>query len=339
MKPFLNAEDNWDEAMFQSFRDGRASGVREGSGVQVFRNGCELTGGFVNQQAEGNCSLSFPDGSVFRGTFGQSRFIQGDISYCKEVRVRCVVGFAPRTDNEYLKEFDVCFESGWRVVGKSSDACTVESAALYSPQAARVAVFNGDKLKFEIGRDRFLIVTKSWLYEGQVMPPDTKDSKASSNIQFGANGTQLWIKGFGYFRIRSEGPQTRKSILRIYKNVCFFRESLFRGGAQLASITSYPSGIFFVCRDDPHCGILFFHDHHGPARFPCVMQDSVVFEGKLLLALPDPVEVGFLKNNLGSLEFHLNSQPLTFALFRHFLHQLPRERAPIASRTSFSPRP
>lgn len=269
---FLKSKTN------QTYRNSEGQIVTEGT--LIFRNGSEYEGELVNGRIEGRGRLRFPEGSVVIGQFKDNTLLKGKIMFGDHSSLECEVFSDPLTNEEYLKQFVVTLKSGWMVRGMCAQGGTIAHAEILSSQGQIVKNFEGDKMKFPhpLRKGLVIIITRTWIYEGFIVQPS--DSAQSESIQFLNSGTQVWMKGFGYLKLELREGRLVKQLLRIYKKLCFFRETVLIDNQLVCSATSYANGCFFLTGAEPSSGRLLVPLPLGSFRpFSCKLQDPIVVKG------------------------------------------------------------
>lgn len=262
----------------QAYRNSEGHFVSEGT--LIFQNGAEYEGQLVDGRIEGRGRLRFPEGSIVAGEFKNNTFLQGKITFGEHSSLECEVFSDPLTNEEYLKQFVVTLKSGWMVRGACAEGGTISHAEILNSQGEFVKNFEGEKMKFPHPQKKGLviIITRTWIYEGFIVQPS--DSAQSESIQFLNSGTQVWMKGFGYLRLELREGRLTKQLLRIYKKLCFFRETVLIDNHLVCSATSYANGCFFLTAAEPSSGRLLVPLRHGSFRqFTCKLQDPIVVKG------------------------------------------------------------
>lgn len=268
--------------------------ARSGQGVQTFENGVVYSGSFYQDRCHGFGTLLLPDRSVIRGTFINNRFVSGTITYFDSVSILCTMREKQNSNDDFLLHFEVTFESKFVVVGESKKGGNILSAEVRSPTGEVVAHFNGLRVKFRLGGGereevpKYIVVTRTWVYEGTLREQSYREGIKGSladTVEFGDEGVQIWTKGLGYLRIQPKGQLVCKSLLRIFRKMCVFRETLFKGQENFCSSTCFPNGMIFVTKDEFEKGVLIFPNGSNQfLRLGCFLTDVLSFEGYLIVA-------------------------------------------------------
>lgn len=248
-------------------------------GERTYDNGAVYKGEFLEESVDGSGKLEFPDGTVIEGRFAKDRFIEGEVRYFGVIKVKCRIGFSERTQDDFMEEFCFRLASGYCVRGSCRSGGNINLAEVFDRRGNLLAVFEGKRVKVEVEGSPGLtiVVTRTWVYEGLIREgtPDT--------VEFGDRGTQLWTKGFGYFRIAPSRGGLTKCLLRVFKRLCVYREVVIVGSAQICSLTCYADGTFYLTSDNPNSGILASLGKQGEVlKINCRLDDVIAVEGLVL---------------------------------------------------------
>lgn len=252
------------------------------AGERVFENGAEYRGEFVNGRIEGEGALRLPEGTVIRGRFEDNRFVEGVALYFGEVRVDCRVRQTPKSDDVFLESFRFCLPSGHCVVGTCKGTGNVHRADVLDPRGALRGRFTGARVTLPVPQrpGHVLIVTRTWVYEGLVQDHAESQAKHPDSIEFGAEGVQLWTKGFGYLRLLPRADLVAKQLLRAHRRLFLFREVVWAGHRAVCSASAYADGLFFLSGADLCVGVLAGMRPDGRiATVPCALRDAISLDG------------------------------------------------------------
>lgn len=270
-------------------------------GTKYFSNGAQLSGLFhqgysgnfqplggqgqsesADYFIDGEGTLSLPDDSSFKGFFERNSFVRGTVTYFGKVSIKATFkAIEDGGDREALDDFLLTFEGGWTVKGKTDPLGVLESAQVRNFQGHLVGVFEGKKLKLEPVGGFFLVITRSWVYAGELRQYMLPCGRLSEAIEFGENGVQIWVKGFGYFRLEEKAGRQVKTLLRIYKGVSVFRESV--EGEAGVEVTVFGCGFIFAKKRDRERGsLIVLRGGTVPLCFDAELRDPVVVNGRLL---------------------------------------------------------
>lgn len=258
-------------------------------GERIYDNGATYTGDFSGGAVDGQGKLVLPEGTVLKGTFRNNRFVEGEIVYFNQVKVECQVGFNEKSDDDYLKNFCFHLGCGYKVTGTCKVGGNIQVADVLDREGNLVSRFSGHRVKLPVWElpGTLIIVTRTWVYEGLIQASSQKHSQGGKNpesIEFGSQGTQIWTKGFGYFRIEPKGEAIAKRLLRVYKKLCFYREIVSHQNDTQCSMTCYANGLFFLTGNDSNRGRLAILRQNGSlASFQCTLQDVIAVDGYIEL--------------------------------------------------------
>lgn len=209
-----------------------ATGHRGGGvavGERVFDNGVVYRGEFARGRAQGEGALHLPEGTVFRGRFEDDLFVRGVVTYFGAVRVECSVRRCDR--DACLEDFTFFLPSGLRVIGACGPAGHILRATVLDANGVVCGRFSGPRLTLPVPHrtGHVLIISRTWVYEGRMQDRAESRTRQPDGVEFGAEGVQLWTRGFGYLRLVPRADMVAKQLLRIYRRLFLFRESLARG--------------------------------------------------------------------------------------------------------------
>lgn len=272
-----------------SLRNSSRIGSRSGKGSQTFENGFEYSGAFSEDQCHGFGTLSLPDLTTIRGTFVNNRFVSGTITYFNAVSVVCTMKTKQNSSDDFMLRFEILFPSKFSVIGDSKKGGNILKAEIRDQRGEVVASFKGLRVKFPLPSDpshpeaKYIVITRTWVYEGNLSdkPPIEREKGGSTDtVEFGNEGVQIWTKGLGYLRIVPGKELMSKNLLRIYRNMCVYRETVFRKEENFCSATCFPNGMIFITKESFESGVLLFPKSQGPTlQLGCFLNDVVSFEG------------------------------------------------------------
>lgn len=300
-----------------------AAKVSEG-GEYVYNNGTNVFGVVGPQGLEGSCRLEFPEGSCLEGVFQDGSILSAEAKYPPGVKVTAQFSQLSQTKESYLKNFLVCFESGWTVKGNCSQDGEVESAKVFSPAGRLEAETRGLPLKHKVSDspETFIVISSIWVYEGGLVAESREDLRDGSTV-FEGCGVQIWMRGIGYHRFETANGLVKKTIFRYSRNLELFREAIYCNNTLVKSLSCYGNGVMFATKGDYFSGELIFLLPNNQVRgFECQMDEYWFLKSGVLFPGGDPEKaaVTFRRKNR-RLVFCFDGAELDFAEFVQILQQ------------------
>lgn len=284
---------------------------------KYFRNGVHSVGQFSPDGLEGAGEVFFPEGTYIRGVFEHSSLRRAIVEYSRGVHAKFDLKTGANVE-EALDSFEFVFLDRAVVRGRTNEKGNIDSALVIDFQGRVLGEARPEataKQRFRLFDGEEVVVSKSWIYVGQVREQASAKVKSKNAVEFGDRGEQVWVKGLGYFSIVSQGGLIKKSFFRIYKAICLFREMVFKNEKQIFSTNCYPNGFFFVTKEDPHHGIAFIVNRNLKQMFQCRMDDFMLCEGKIRTLGEPLLEFQMIKTVDGLLIFQNQCEELNFVEF------------------------
>ena len=169
MKQLTRFAENYSMSDFLSLSGSTEMGMRNGKGLQKFKDGCIFIGKWVDNKPHGHGQLVFPDGTTLTGNFengsikfGRLKHLRG-LSYIGEFHT---VGFK----SEGFKKGRVEFSNGDYFLGEWSDSTLgIIRGTFYGQKDQSVKKFEIESRLVIYDSDCFgKIIERDFIYEGQI---------------------------------------------------------------------------------------------------------------------------------------------------------------------------
>lgn len=281
MDQFIRNKDNSDAQ--KSLKLQQAVGEEDFTELTL-NNGTTIRGRLSLNGLQGQCEITFPEGSLLQGEFEAGLLQSASTFYAPGINVKASFFSERVTLESFMTKFIAQFPSGYQIEASVSNEGVLKHAVIFDGSGQLVAKSTASQIELDIteaGGQR-LLVTKRWIYEGKVSEINDNLSKKSTLC---GPGTQLWYTGVGYHQIENVGRLTRKSILRFNRNLELYRETLYSQDQLQKSLTFYGNGLIFFTNQDFFNGYLIFVLPNNHIKwFRCVMEEYwFLKEGTLFL--------------------------------------------------------
>ena len=169
MKQLTRFPENYSMSDFLSISGSTEMGMRNGKGIQKFKDGCIFVGKWVDNNPHGHGQLIFPDGTTLTGNFengsikfGRLLHLRG-LSYIGEFHT---IGFK----SEGFKKGRVEFSNGDYFLGEWSDSTLgIIRGTFYGQKDQSVKKFEIESRLVIYDSDCFgKIIERDFIYEGQI---------------------------------------------------------------------------------------------------------------------------------------------------------------------------
>ena len=169
MKQLTRFSENYSMSDFLSISGSTEMGIRNGKGIQKFKDGCIFIGKWIDNKPHGYGQLVFPDGTTLTGNFesgiikyGRLKHLRG-LSYIGEFHT---VGFK----SEGFKKGRVEFSNGDYFLGEWSDSTLgIIKGTFYGKKDQSVKKFEIESRLVIYDSDCFgKIIERDFIYEGQI---------------------------------------------------------------------------------------------------------------------------------------------------------------------------
>lgn len=169
MKQLTRYTANLDLKDFLPIKGSTKMGVRNGTGVQKFKDGCLFIGKWVDNKPHGHGQVVFPDGSTLTGSFQNGTIRQGRLQHTRGLSFIGefhTVGFKA----EGFKKGRVEFSNGDYFLGEWSDSTVgIIRGTFYGRKDQSVKKFEVESRLVVYDSDCFgKIIERDFIYEGQI---------------------------------------------------------------------------------------------------------------------------------------------------------------------------